>query len=74
MCVTSRNKESKASMLRGVIDCILDKTHDPRVPDWTPAQMAFWFSRVQASDVEQVLAIEDTDTLMPGDGSSHVAA
>jgi hypothetical protein len=58
MRLASPQENSKESLLRDVIDCILQRTHDERVPDWTSSQIAFWFSRVLPGDVEQALAMQ----------------
>ncbi len=43
-------------LLARMVRCLLANTHDSRVADWTPAQIADWCHRTRLHDVQSVLA------------------
>jgi hypothetical protein len=38
-----------------VVHCLIEQTHDPRLLDWTPEQLADWCRRTRLGDVRAVL-------------------
>jgi hypothetical protein len=43
------------SLLASVVQCLLQNTHDSRLTDWTPEQIADWCHRVRLHDVQAIL-------------------
>lgn len=42
-------------LLERFVRCLLAQTHDPRLADWTPAQISDWCQRTHRRDVQAVL-------------------
>ncbi len=43
------------TLMRRMARCVIENTHDPRLADWTPEQVAKWCNRARLWDVHAVL-------------------
>ncbi len=43
-------------LLRRMVQRLIEETHDPRLSDWTPEQIASWCQRTEHEHLELVLA------------------
>ncbi len=48
--------DGNRGLLARMVQCLLANTHDSRLADWTPQQVADWCHRVRLHDVQAVLA------------------
>ncbi len=47
--------DSENPLLRGMVHCLIERTHHPLLTDWTPEQIADWCSRTRLGDIRAVL-------------------
>ncbi len=47
---------NELGLLARVVECLLGNTHDSRIADWTPQQIADWCHRVRLREVQAIVA------------------